>query len=365
MDKRNIMESVGRLLVDQDKARIIVPAKEPRSGFWFGGGNAVEDKKGNIYVSGRYRNSGDSRTGVGKGERGRELAVFMSSDKGERFEKVLSFEKRDLDVNGWKVLSIEGSALRIDGDRVELYVSTEKADRPFAAGLEEYHKPGTGSWTIERIVGTSVDELDPSGIATVLQCDDPRWFNIKDPFLYELSDGELMMGFCSHPFNWSSSNSGFAIIEAESSKAREVDFAFFPRGFCWDVGITRATCFLSLPRVGAFSDEVHTLCIYDGGEAMRDYPQHDKAKVRPRGYSCEELGGLAYFINEDPRSIERISITEPLFLSPHGQRTSRYVDVLETEEAYYTTWQQSQSDGSQPLVMNRVEKSEVVRLLGG
>ena len=41
------------------------------------------------------------------------------------------------------------------------------------------------------------------------------------------------------------------------------------------------------------------------------------------------------------------------------------VDVLVTEDGYYATWEQSQDDGSQPLVMNYVSASDAAALLSG
>ena len=61
---------------------------------------------------------------------------------------------------------------------------------------------------------------------------------------------------------------------------------------------------------------------------------------------------------------ERLSTLAPAFVSPHGTGCSRYVDVLFTEEYAYATWQQSQDDLSQPLVMNVVEMSTVAEMLG-
>ena len=81
----------GRALVDQEKARVIVPPFKPSSGFWFGGGNLVEGPDGTLYLSGRYRTYGDSRTGLHVGERGVELAIFESQDRGQTFTKYRRF----------------------------------------------------------------------------------------------------------------------------------------------------------------------------------------------------------------------------------------------------------------------------------
>jgi len=96
---------------------------------------------------------------------------------------------------------------------------------------------------------------------------------------------------------------------------------------------------------------------------MRNLDEHRHAAKRPRGYSCEELGGLAYIENDDLSTVERISELLPAFVSPHGTGSSRYVDILATKEACYVTWQQSQKDGSQPLVGHRVPMSLVNRFL--
>ena len=77
---------LGTALIDQENAREIIAPKMRASGFWFGGGNAVPDASGNLYVCGRFRNHGDSRHGIAAGERGVELAVFASEDGGETFE---------------------------------------------------------------------------------------------------------------------------------------------------------------------------------------------------------------------------------------------------------------------------------------
>ena len=158
-------------LIDQDAARVIVPPKQPSTGFWFGGGNLVEDADGTFYLCGRYRNFGDSRTGLAAGERGLELAIFRSIDRGANFEKLLSFSKSDLNVGDRTVLSIEGSALRI-GEQAgkplfELFVSTEKAGIDYPAGLESFLKPGAGVWTIERLAADSIAGLAQAPVETV------------------------------------------------------------------------------------------------------------------------------------------------------------------------------------------------------
>lgn len=350
-------------LVDQDRARPIIPPQRPAPGFWFGGGNLVEGSDGALYLVGRYRNAGDSRTGLAAGERGLELAVFRSDDRGRTFEKVLQFGKSDLDVDGKRCLSIEGSALRWSSDGVEFFVSTEKDHVGYPPGFEEFLKPGTGVWSIDRLAAPTLEDLRSVAPTTILQSNDPRYVHVKDPFLYEDSSGRLMLLFCSHPYCWTSSNTGYAVRRFGGPEFEEPVFEFFPRGVTWDVAMTRGTCVFDVPRVGAFREAQVSLLFYDGGECVRNLDEHRSAVSRPRGYSCEELGGAAYVVDRDFQKIERLSKYHPLFVSPHGTGCSRYVDVLSVREGLYVTWQQSQPDGSQALVLNVLTHQEVEDLL--
>ena len=352
----------AKLLIDQSKARVIVAPQQPSTGFWFGGGNMIQDDDGTLWVVGRFRNHGDSRTGVGAGERGLELAIFRSTDGGKSFEKSVSLTKADLSNKQHQVLSIEGTAIRQTDDGVELFVSTEKSGIDYPNGYKNFLKPGTGVWTIDRIVAKDVPSLAEASILPFISCDDPRFVHVKDPFLGS-HQGRPCLMFCSHPFCWTSSNTGYVELAEDGSAAGEPCYDFFPRGFAWDVAITRGTAMLPVPRLGPFADRELGLLFYDGGECVRDLDPHASAVKRPRGYSCEELGGVAYVEENDLCSIHRLSVTRPMFVSPNGTGCSRYVDVLVTDDGYYATWQQAQADGSQPLVMNFVPEPSVHELL--
>ncbi len=371
------LEKLGHALIDQKEARIVIPPMDNREGFWFGGGNMVEDKNGNFYLCGRYRNAGDSRYGLGKGERGLELAIFKSEDRGKTFKKVLSFSKKDLSYDGYEVISIEGSWLRLkdnpkesgisssgDSSRVELYVSTEKSNIPYPKGLESFKKPGTGVWTIDIIESNAVESLNPFTIKPLLKSENSQYLHVKDPFGFTDKEGNIIVGFCTHPFCWSSSNSAYALKNRETGKIEEINYTFFPRGFTWDVAMTRMTDVMKVPKLGVLKNlPTVYLIFYDGGESVRKYEEHPNAVKRPRGYSCEEIGGLAFSTERDFPEIERLSINLPAFTSPYGTGASRYVSTLVTEEGIYATWEQSQEDHSQPLVMHFLSMKEVEKIL--
>ena len=71
-----IIKRLINALIDQGKAEIIIPAECPKPGYWFGGGKLVLDPNGTIWLSGRNRNAGDSRTGLEAGVRGAEISIF-------------------------------------------------------------------------------------------------------------------------------------------------------------------------------------------------------------------------------------------------------------------------------------------------
>lgn len=350
-------------LIDQKAARILVHPRQAQPGFWYGGGNLLEAPNGDFYLVGRYRNEGDSRTGLGMGERGLEVVIFRSTDRGQYFEKVHTFSKTALGLPRKAVLSIEGSALHWTADGVELFVSSEKRI-PYPAALEVYQKPNTGVWTIERLAAPSVEELAAAQPETILECSDPRYLHVKDPFVLDQPNGDTLLGFVTHPFSWTSSNTAYALRPAGAAEFQPPVYEFFPRGFVWDVAICRGTGWLRVPRLGIFADAPPaTLLFYDGGESMRDLDEHSAAAKRPRGYSCEELGGVAVSAGDGVSEIERLSVNSPLFVSPTGAGTSRYTRVLETAEGFYATWQQSQPDFSQPLVMHFLSRERAAQLL--
>lgn len=351
-------------LVDQRARRVLVRPQADADGFWFGGGNVVAEPGGRLLLSGRYRNAGDSREGLARGARGLKLAILASGDGGASFREILSFDKEALSVPGRRVVSIEGSALEILERGVRLYVSSEKEGLPYPQGYESWQKPGTGVWSIDVLEAPTLEALADAKPGPLLVGDEPARWHVKDPGLYRRGDGAAVLTFCTHPFSWSSSNSAFALRPAGAAGFSVPCFDWLPRGATWDVAISRLTCLFDVPRVGAFaSGPGVTLGFYDGGECLRSHGEHAQAARRPRGHSCEEIGGLLYFVGGDLGRPQRLSRNEPLFVSPWGTGCSRYVTALRVGDAIHAFWQQSQPDRSQPLVTHRLPIAEATRLL--
>ena len=161
------LRELGLRLIDQRNAQVIIPALEPNPGYWFGGGNIIQEKNGRILICGRYRNAGDSTTGIGAGERGLEFAIFESNSTTEVFSKILSFSKQDLGHDS-EIVSIEGGCLLQDAqtDEIELFISTEKKIA-YPKHLINFQKPGTGVWTLDLLRGSNAESIDLGTIETI------------------------------------------------------------------------------------------------------------------------------------------------------------------------------------------------------
>jgi hypothetical protein len=355
---------LARALVDLPHGQVLVSPTRQAEGYWFGGGNAVRDTDGSLLLLGRYRDAGDSRTGLTAGPRGRELVLFRSQDDGRSFSRVASWSKADIG-GASPVLSIEGAALSVTSAGAQVFLSTER-QRSYPKALRSFQKPGTGVWAIDRFEADTVASLDAShGIRRILTGDDPAYLHVKDPNLSAgLNPDERLLLFCTHPYNWSSSASSWARIDTAGDVISCGD-DFFPRGPVWDVAACRVTCRLPVPRIGAFADlPPLSLFFYDGAECLRPHDTHRHGVRRPRGHSCEELGGVAWGLDQDfPHGVRRLSVMGPCFVSPVGTGCNRYVSAMADDGGLFAIWQQSNRRRSQPLMGHRLSPRRVRNLL--
>ncbi len=357
---------LARALVDQEAARILIEPQSRASGFWFGGGNVLRDGDGSFLISGRFRNEGESRTGTGAGERGLELAIFRAPAWDGPYTKIRSFSKADLTCAGKEVVSIEGVALhRTPEGGFELFLSTEKAVS-YPDRLADFQKPGTGVWSIDRIAGPTVETLSTASIEEIIPAnpDHPERLHCKDPVVSVLPDGNLLLVYCTHPFTWSSSGSAAVLRRSGSGDYEPVSEDLLRRGPVWDIAAARITERLPVPPVGAFAGlPPLSIWFYDSCESLRQLDENPAAVKRPRGWSCEELGGIAAGYDAEFPDLRSLTVEAPLFVSPHGTGCSRYVATAVTGDGILATWQQGQPDRSQPLVGHFLPMDRVREIL--
>lgn len=359
------LTALASALIDQNAARVLVEPLERSTGYWFGGGNVIRDRDGSVLISGRYRVYGDSRTGVHSGERGKEAAIFRAPSFDAPFEKVASFSKPELSFPDREVVSIEGVALHLTDEGIEFFVSSEK-DIPYPDHIANFLKPGAGVWSIDRLSADCLANLSPTSLEEVIPAglDDPARLHTKDPWPFDLPNGDLVLGYCTHPFSWSSSGTALALRKKGGSTFQTITNDLLKRGPVWDIAAARVTERLAIPKVGVFAGSPDlSLYFYDSCECLRQLDENPKAVSRPRGWSCEEIGGIAVGDDSDLTRVESLSIEAPLFISPQGTGCSRYVATFVDESGIFATWQQSQDDLSQPLVGHFLPMERVVEIL--
>jgi hypothetical protein len=123
---------------------------------------------------------------------------------------------------------------------------------------------------------------------------------------------------------------------------------------------------MPVPQVGRFAgQEPCAVYFYDGAECLRSHEENPLARSRPRGYSCEEIGGAFWGWGGAFPAMQRLSPLRPMFVSPWGTGCSRYVSTLVTGDGILATWEQGQADGSQPLVAHFLSAEQVERMLSG
>ena len=131
--------------------------------------------------------------------------------------------------------------------------------------------------------------------------------HVKDPVYVAptAAGGVGCLVVCIHSFAWAEGHSGHVRIRLDADggvvTTGPVVTSTFPRGTTWDVATARITG--SVPAAvlarlttidssgGGAGDGTATVFLYDGAESFREQPQNARAKARPRGYCCEELGG--------------------------------------------------------------------------
>lgn len=295
-------------LFDPEEGKTILEPPGSGPGSWVGGESIIFDTELNrFYLYYRLRNP---RQGGDPKERGFECRIAESSD-GFHFRDIWSSTKQD-----YKAASLERGALvkSLEG-KYRLYISFEDTL--------------IGKWKIDMLEAGSPREFDPEKRVKVLEPLDKFVGHVKDPYVMVV--GRLYHMFVSyHPAGWQSSYTGLAL------SADGVNFLWqgdiFPHGTGWDTGISRITSVLYIPPL------FHVF--YDGGENMRS--------------SCEEKAGLA--ISFDLRSYQRVSQNGPLFASPYGSGSLRYVDTIMVNDYIYYYYEYARKDGSHELRMNKVKR---------
>ncbi len=276
-------------------------------GYWSGAVSTIFDgETKRFYLYYRLRNPRDP--GNPK-QRGFECRIAESKD-GVRFADIWSAVKDDFGA-----ISIERASLVKTYEGIyRLYISFEDIK--------------LGKWKIDLMEADKPANFDPRDRVEIMRPIDGVMGHIKDPYVMIIG-GLYYMFINYHPIRWQSSGTALAL------SGDGVNFNWvgeiFPRSRGWDVGISRITSIVRIPPL--------FYIYYDGGETMRE--------------SCEERAGLA--ISFDLKSYYRLSDNGPLFVSPHGTGSLRYIDALKVGDEIYCYYEYTREDGSHELRLNRIK----------
>ncbi len=255
---------------------------------------------------------------------------IAASDDGLVFEDVWRATKEQLNTQ-----SMEKSAVvRGPDGRWRIYLSFVDTD---------------GRWCIELCEADTIDGFDVTQRTRILDADKCRAEGVKDPCVYNVGglwamiasyaptpdavadDVRDVMHATGDVYNTGTTKSLTGLATSEDGLTWDWHGAVLtPPDEGWDQYCTRIGSILYMPPV--------FVGFYDGSASVED--------------NYEEKPGIC--LSTDLHSWCRVTKSGPFVLSPHAQKTIRYIEVVQREDALYYYYEYTRPDGSHELRANRV-----------
>ena len=293
-------------------------------GWWAGAPSCVHDPADDrFYLYYRYRKPRELGRGV-------DCRIAASGD-GLQFDDIWRATKEQIDTQ-----SMEKAAL-VRGPQGDwlLYLSFVDAD---------------GRWCIELCRADTPDGFDPACRTPLLDADACGAEGVKDPCVYCIGglwhmivsyaptpravadDARAAMHATGDVYNVgvTKSHTGLAISE-DAVSWEWVGDILSPPDEGWDRYCTRIGSVMWLPPV--------FVGFYDGSASVEE--------------NYEEKAGMC--VSFDLRKWERITKSGPFVLSPHAQRTIRYIEAVQRHDAVFYYYEYTRPDGSHELRVSRVD----------
>jgi len=293
-------------------------------GWWAGAPSCVYDPTDDrFYLYYRYRKPRELGRGV-------DCRIAASPD-GLVFEDIWSATKEQINTQ-----SMEKAALvRGQAGQWCLYMSFVDTD---------------GRWVVELCRADTIEHLDPTDRTRILDADDCGAEGVKDPCVYNIGglwhmivsyaptpptladDLKATMHTTGDVYNTGTtkSHTGLATSTDGIHWAWRGDILTPPEDG-WDRYCTRIGSMVYMPPV--------FVGFYDGSASVED--------------NYEEKAGLC--VSTDLRHWCRTTPEGPFVLSPHAQRTIRYIEVVQRPDALFYYYEYTRPDGSHELRANRVD----------
>ncbi len=303
-----------------------VTVREPLGrgpGWWAGAPSVMYDSAtGDFYLYYRYRKPRELGRGV-------ECRIARSRD-GFHFEDIWSATKEQLNTQSMEKACI----VKADDNLWRLYISFVDTD---------------GRWRIDMMEADRPDGFDCSNRVKTLTADDCGVEGVKDPVVLNIGGlWHMVLSYAPTPKQISEEEKAkmhatgdvynVGVTKSHTGLATSTDGVNWtwegdilsPPDEGWDAYCTRIGAVLYRPPL--------FIGFYDGSRSVEE--------------NYEEKAGLA--ISFDLRNWRRITPDGPYVLSPHAQRTIRYVEVVDAQGSLWYYYEYSRPDGSHELRASRV-----------
>ncbi len=310
-------------LFDPDQGVTVRAPLGEGPGWWAGAPSCVYDPAADLfYLYYRYRKPRELGRGV-------DCRIAAGED-GLEFKDIWSATKEQINTQ-----SMEKAAL-VRGQEGQwcLYMSFVDTD---------------GRWVIELCQADAIDALDPADRTRVLDADDCGAEGVKDPCVVNIGGlWHMIVSYAPTPSSLTGEvrqimhatgdiyNTG--TTKSHTGLATSVDGIHWdwqgdilsPPAEGWDRYCTRIGSVVHIPPV--------FVGFYDGSASVED--------------NYEEKAGQC--VSFDLRHWTRTTTERPFVLSPHAQRTVRYIEVVQREDALFYYYEYNRPDGSHELRASRV-----------
>lgn len=294
--------SIEKFTFDPLQGTTVIEPPGKGEGYWAGAPSVIFDQpKDRILLYYRFRNPK---------QRGYKGTIAESQD-GKHFEEIWDISKDGLEAH-----SLERAHLmKLPNGKYRLYISYD----PWST--EEFK-----GWQIDLLEADSIEELKPEERQPVVEPFSKKVGNVKDPYIVE-GKNQYKMFVSYHPKDGSSSNTGLTI----SSDGRNFKWKgdIFPHDtYQWHDGIARITSILK--------EDSDYYIFYDCEQSM--------------DYSGEEKSTIA--VTKNFESFKHPQKGSPVFSSPYGTKSLRYITHLRFNNRLYFYYEFSRENGEHELRMN-------------
>jgi len=322
--KKNLKWFGTAPLFDPKEGQTVIEPLSSGRGWWAGAPNVLyDDQRRRFLISFRHRKPRE----LGRGFK----ACIAESEDGRKASII------------W-----EGTKEELGSDSLERFCIFKHPDGSFTL-YASYVDPRDLRWRIDSVHANRPEKFDLRKRSQVLTAGDAKVEGVKDPYVFLV--GAIYYMFISYVpsppkvdenlkrrmhetadvFNTGISRSHTALAISRDGRNFEWAGDIFSPGKGWDGYATRIGSILHTPP--GFT------VFYDGSATVQE--------------NYEEKTGMAHTF--DLKHYQKLSVDEPVLVSPHSSGSLRYLDAVEVEGKVYYFYEYAREDGSHELRMNTVD----------